>query len=206
MRALFVGGGTIGSVTPLLAVAEVLRVRDTAVDLRWWGTANGPERAVVAAADILFRAIPSGKLRRYWDVRNVTDLVRIAAGFMVACGAFLRWRPQVVIGAGGYVQVPVCWAAWVFRIPVYVHQQDVHVGFANQLVAWCASAISVTFPETATAFRGRGVVVGNPVRSAILAARDIDPHAARQRFGVAPDRPTVLVLGGGTGARAINDL
>lgn len=207
MRVLFAGGGTMGSVTPLLAVAEALRAREPRVELRWWGTAHGPERPVVTAAGIPFRSLPAGKLRRYWDIRNIGDPFIVLCAFMLACARLLMERPHAVVGGGGYVQVPVLWAAWVFRIPSLVHQQDVRPGLANRLVAWCAAAITVTFPETAAAMRHRSaVVVGNPVRTVILAARGITPDDARRRFGFTSERPTVLVLGGGTGAVAINTL
>jgi len=207
MRILFVGGGTLGSVTPLLAVGEALRARVPGVEFRWWGTRNGPERAVIAAAGIPFQSLPSGKLRRYWDVRNILDVVVIAYATGVAFVRFLRQRPSVVVGAGSFVQVPVAWAAWVLRIPVVIHQQDARAGLANRLAAPVATRITAVFPACAHAFGRRTVaVIGNPVRRAILDARALDPHDAKRRFGFSGDRPVLLIIGGGTGARALNEL
>ncbi|MBI4142622.1 glycosyltransferase [Candidatus Uhrbacteria bacterium] len=180
MRILLVGGGTLGSVTPLLAVAEELQrqktvsdtVSEKVSDTVFWGTRMGPERVLVEAMGIPFRSIPAGKLRRYWDARNLFDLFVVKWAFWVALVRLIRWRSSVVVGAGSFVQVPVLWAAWVLRIPIVIHQQDVRPGLANRLVAPFARAITATFPETARMFRGRPVtVVGNPVRRAVLAAR-----------------------------------
>ena len=221
MRVLFVGGGTLGSVTPLLAVAEELRRQsviappelDTSREQRgtlecsFWGTRCGPERSLVESAGMLFHAIPAGKLRRYWDIWNILDLVVVMWALWVAFIRFMRWRPNVIIGAGSFVQVPVMWAAWVLRIPIAIHQLDVQPSFANRLVAPCAQHISAVFPVSVRAFGRKPVeVIGNPVRQSILAARRIESQTAKRRFGFRGDRPVLFVIGGGTGAQALNDL
>lgn len=218
MKVLMVGGGTLGSVTPLLAVAEELgcaRSRsgglqasthgDLKVAATFWGTRSGPERQFVEAAGIPFRSIPAGKLRRYWDLRNLLDFVVVKWAFWVALIRLIRWRPSVVVGAGSFVQVPVMWAAWVLRISIVIHQLDVRPSLANRLVAPFASKITVTFPASTKAFH-RAEVVGAPVRRTILAARDLNPREAKRHFGFTGDRPVLLILGGGTGAQALNEL
>lgn len=210
MRVLFVGGGTLGSVTSLLAVAEkmtpgVLRNGEKTHGVIFWGTRRGPERQLVEAAGIPFRSIPAGKLRRYWDLRNLLDLVVVKWAFWVAFVRLIRWRPSVVVGAGSFVQVPVMWAAWLLRIPIIIHQLDVRPSLANRLVAPFATRITVTFPASAKVFRC-AEVVGAPVRRAILAARDMDQREAKRYFGFSGDRPVLLILGGGTGAQALNEL
>ncbi|MFH1098955.1 MAG: UDP-N-acetylglucosamine--N-acetylmuramyl-(pentapeptide) pyrophosphoryl-undecaprenol N-acetylglucosamine transferase [Candidatus Uhrbacteria bacterium] len=206
MRILFVGGGTLGSVSPLLAVAEEIRARETTAELRWWGTRSGPERLLIEAAGMPFRALPAGKLRRYFDVRNFLDVPIIVGAFFAALIRLLQWRPDVIVGAGSFVQVPVMWAAACFRIPIVIHQQDVRPGFANRLVAPFAAAITATFQESTQAFGRHVEVIGNPVRRAVLDARNISPTEARRKFGLDPERATVLILGGGTGAQALNEL
>lgn len=210
MHILFVGGGTLGSVTPLLAVAEELhrqsQISNLKFQISFWGTRSGPERVLVAAYKIPFVTIPSGKFRRYWDVQNVSDSFIIFWAFLVSCVRFLRQRPSIVVGAGAFVQVPVMWAAACFRIPIVIHQQDVRPGLANRLVAPFASAITTTFRESARVFGQRVEVIGNPVRRAMLDMRMRDPYAARQHFGLPANVPVVLVVGGGTGAQQINTL
>ncbi|MBI2482587.1 glycosyltransferase [Candidatus Uhrbacteria bacterium] len=207
MHVLFVGGGTLGSVTPLLAIVEELRDRVHGVRCSWWGTRLGPERAVIAAAGIPFRAIPSGKFRRYWDLQQMIDPFRILAAGVVALARLSRDRPDVVVGAGAFVQVPVMWAARLLRIPVMIHQQDVRPGLANKLVAPIAQIITGVFPAHVVAFGARPVrIVGNPVRRAMRSMSSISSGQAKQLLGFPPHLPLVLVLGGGTGAQALNVL
>lgn len=211
MRILFVGGGTLGSVTPLLAVAEELgrefEISNLKFEIRFWGTHNGPERELVEAAGIPFRSIPSGKLRRYWDLRNVFDAFAVFAAFWIALIRLLCERPSAVVGAGGFVQVPVMWAAWALRIPIVIHQQDARSGLANRLVAPFAARITAVFPFGTRAFGGRAIeIIGNPIRRSVLAAQSLDSGGAKRHFGFGGDRPVLLVLGGGTGAQALNDI
>ncbi|MDO8599351.1 MAG: UDP-N-acetylglucosamine--N-acetylmuramyl-(pentapeptide) pyrophosphoryl-undecaprenol N-acetylglucosamine transferase [bacterium] len=210
-NVLFVGGGTLGSVTPLLAVAEAtqrkFQIPDSRFQILFLGTRRGPERAIVEAAGIPFRAIPAGKLRRYWDLRNLLDVFVIAWAFVVALSLLLRRRPDVVAGAGSFVQVPVMWAAWVLRIPIVIHQLDVRPSLANRLVAPLATSITAVFSGSAHAFGRRTVeIIGNPIRSHILSARTINAREAKRRFGFSGDRPVLLVIGGGTGAQSLNEL
>jgi UDP-N-acetylglucosamine--N-acetylmuramyl-(pentapeptide) pyrophosphoryl-undecaprenol N-acetylglucosamine transferase len=210
MRVLLVGGGTLGSVTPLLAVAEAINeseISNLKFEIRFWGTRRGPERQLVEAAGIPFRSIPAGKLRRYWDLRNILDTFVIAWAFIVALVRLIRERQSVVVGAGSFVQVPVMLAAWFLRIPIVIHQLDMRPSLANRLVAPFATRITVTFQQTRWAFPIQKVaIVGTPVRPFILATRRHDQRAARERFALPLDIPTILAIGGGTGAKEINDL
>ncbi len=204
MRVLFVGGGTLGSVTPLLAVAEEFQRQKKTPGVFFWGTRNGPEPQLIEAAGIPFRSLPAGKLRRYWDLRNILDLVVVKWAFWVALIRLIRERPSVVVGAGSFVQVPVMWAAALLRIPIIIHQLDVRPSLANRLVAPFARHITAVFQESARALGRRVAVIGNPVRRAVLNARRRDSSTARHRFGLPADVPVLFVLGGGTGAQKVN--
>lgn len=206
MNVLFVGGGTLGSVTPLLAVAEHVRTGTEPSAMTFWGTSRGPERQIVEAAGIPFCTIPAGKFRRYVDVRNISDLFVMKWAFWVTLARFVRHRPSVVVGAGSFVQVPVMWAAWFLRIPCVILQLDVRPGLANRLCARIARAIGVTFAASAAAFGRKARVVGAPVRRSVLDARIMDQCEAKRVFGFAGDRQVLLVLGGGTGSQALNHL
>lgn len=201
---ILAGGGTGGSVVPLLAVAEELRRLQPDRRLLFVGTAGGPVRQLVTRAGLPFETIPAGKWRRYPSLTTFLDLVRIVAGVVVALRLLRRERPAMVVSAGGYVAVPVVWAAWLLRIPSLIHQQDLRPGLANRLMAPWASRITVTFPETARRFSpSRTSVTGNPVRASILHG---DPTRARFHFGIHDDLPVILCLGGGTGALSLNHL
>jgi len=203
-KIVFTGGGTLGSVTPLLAVAAVIRRSEPRAELAWIGTKNGPESRLVREAGIEFRSVSSGKFRRYLSWSNFTDLFRIARGFFEAWTLLGRWRADVVVSAGGFVAVPVVWAAALRRIPVHVHQMDIGPGLANRLSVPFAASVSVSLKRSLADFpRRRTVWTGNPVRQELFSG---SADEARRIFGLEPGVPVVLVLGGGTGAIGLNDL
>lgn len=204
ISAVFCGGGTLGPVTPLLAVAKEIAAREPGASIAWVGTADGPEARLVAAAGIPFHSVSAGKLRRYFSWSNFTDLLRIVRGFFQAFALLRRLRADVVVSAGGFVAVPVTWAAGLMRIPVHVHQQDVRPGLANKLSLPFAASLSVALERSLADFANRRPTwTGNPVRREILAG---SREEAVRTFGLDAAMPTVLVLGGGTGAAGLNAL
>ncbi len=201
---LMAGGGTLGSVTPLLAIAGKLRERDANVSLAWIGTPDGPERLVVESQRIPFYKLSSPKLDRYRTWTWPLLPFRLAISFLHALRLLYVVKPHMVFSAGGYVSVPVAWAAWVMRIPVWLHQLDTLPLLASKAIAPVAKKISVTFEETAAAFSAKKtVVVGTMVRQAL---RKGDKSVALKRYGFDEAKPTVLVIGGGTGAASVNEL
>src|SRR5262245_32095573 len=106
MRVLLAGGGSGGSVTPVLAVAEALRARRPGTAFLLVGTLEGPERALAAAAGVPFAAVATGKLRRYLDWQNLLDAGRVPLGVAQAAALVRRFRPHVAFGAGGFAAVP----------------------------------------------------------------------------------------------------
>lgn len=203
LRVLLAGGGSGGSATPLLAVAEALQQRlDGNIRLLYVGTARGPERALAARVGLPFVAVRAGRLRRYLDWRHLVDPFLLALGCLDALAVVRRFRPHVACSAGGFAAVPPTLAARALGVPALVHQQDLEAGLANRLLAPLAGRVTLAFPASRVWFP-RGVVTGNPVRRAILGG---DAARARARFGLAPDLPTLLVTGGGTGALALNRL
>lgn len=203
-KIILSGGGTLGSVTPLLGLAGLIRQRYPEVELQWVGTETGPEKTLVEEAQIDFVAIPSGKWRRYSSWENVRDFWRVTRAFFVSLKILWQTRPQVCISAGGYVSVPLHFAAWLMGIPTWIHQLDVRVGLANRLMAPFARVITTGLPETVQKFKkNRAHALGNPVRTEMLEGTRV---AAQQFFKLQPDRSTVLFLGGGTGAERLNEL
>jgi UDP-N-acetylglucosamine--N-acetylmuramyl-(pentapeptide) pyrophosphoryl-undecaprenol N-acetylglucosamine transferase len=204
MRVLLAGGGSGGSATPVLAVAEALRARDAAVQISYVGTSGGPERALVEAAGIPFYSVPTGKLRRYIDVQNIWDVGNVALGVLRSLRLVRRLRPDVAFGAGGFACVPPLWAARLSGVPVHIHQQDVVPGLANKLLIPAAASISVTFPESLGRFPAlKTSVVGNPVRRIVLEGKR---DRFFEQFKLDPLVPLVLITGGGTGALRLNQL
>lgn len=203
-RILMTGGGTLGPVTPLLAVVAEWRKRAPEVQVFWIGTPAGPERVLVESNKIPFYQLNAPKFdrARWWKLPLVP--------FLFAISCIRSWQlltelePQLVMSAGAYVSVPVTWMAWLKGIPVSILQLDVVPSLANKLMAPVAKRISVTWPESAAAFpAAKTEIVGGMARKFVK----VGEHGmARERYGFSVDKPTVLVMGGGTGAARINEL
>jgi len=207
MKVLFTGGGTMGSVTPLIAVAEELKNRDPSNDYYWLGTKQGPEKEVIKNYNIEFKAICSGKLRRYFSWLNFLDIVKVIVGLIQSLVLLIKWKPQIIISAGGFTAVPVVWAGWLLNIPSLIHQQDIKVGLANKLCAWPAKQITVCFTDSLKQFKqNKTELVGNPIREEFKLIKDKSTDRLYKKYNLKRDLPVVLIVGGGTGAKAINNL
>ncbi len=203
MKILLSGGGTLGPVSPLLAIAEIYRQYDPTVSLLWVGTKNGPERQLVEEQNIKFITIRNGKWRRYLSLLNVVDLFRLVAAFFQSLIILMKEKPDLLISAGGYVSVPLHAVAVLFGIPCWVHQQDVGVGLANKLMFLKAKKITAALGETAGKLpKGRTEWIGNPSRSLEVG----DRSEARKKFNIPESAPVIFVFGGGTGSNHLNQL
>ena len=169
----------------------------------WIGSRDGVEARRAAEQSITYYAIPTGKLRRYWAWRNVSDLaVNVPAGVLAAHRLVRRLRPRVVLATGGFVALPVVAGAALARVPIVVHEQTAVPGLANRLAARLAQRVAVSFADSARHFGGASVVVtGNPLRPDLRAGTRADAIA---RFGLDPALPLIYVTGGALGAHAIN--
>lgn len=199
------GGGTAGHVFPGLAVIE--EISNEAVAVVWIGSRRGIEREIVIARGISYIAIPSGKLRRYFSLRNVADVFRVCAGIVVSFFVLARLRPACIFSKGGFVAVPPVIAARILRISVVTHESDYDPGLATRIITRFATRVCVAYPETARFFPARYssriVVTGNPVRSAITRG---EAERGRGFIGLNESFPVVFVLGGSLGAVQINEL
>jgi UDP-N-acetylglucosamine--N-acetylmuramyl-(pentapeptide) pyrophosphoryl-undecaprenol N-acetylglucosamine transferase len=203
-RVLLVGGGSGGSATPVIAVAERLRELPPAVELLLVGTSDGPERELARTAGLRFAAVPSGKLRRYWSWQNLLDPLRVGAGVAASAVLVRKFQPRAAFGAGGFASVPPLAAAALLGCPVHIHQQDARPGLANRLLKPLARSYSVSLPISLSHFPlDRTTLAGNPVRPSVLVGQ---PARAVSRFELDPYLPLVLVTGGGTGALHLNRL
>ena len=214
MKIIMAGGMTGGPVSPLIAIAN--KIRETYPDSKFIliDQVNSVGQQLADKNQIVFQAVYAGKLKRYWSLSNLFAPFLTIIGFFQALFLILKLRPDIAIGAGGYVQVPVLWAAWLCRVPVLIHQQDIHPGLANLLCASIAKKITVTFsrsvaffPEGLTPFiknsYSKIVVTGNPVRQL---NSNLSRAEALAHFKLKNTLPIVLIFGGGSGAAAINEL
>lgn len=206
MKLLLTGGGTLGSVSPIIAVIQKLQAQSSRIEILWIGTKKGPEKNLVAHYNFKYKHISAGKLRRYVSFHNLTDSIKILLGFLKSCWLIYKFKPYVIIGAGGFVQVPVIYAAGMFfkKTKIIIHQQDIKAGLANKLCTKFADKITVSIQKSLSDFpQDKTVLTGNPYRKEILIG-DIDQ--ALKLFHLTQNLPTVLILGGGIGALALNRL
>ncbi|MCL2422075.1 MAG: glycosyltransferase, partial [Defluviitaleaceae bacterium] len=146
MKIVLTGGGTAGHVTPNIALLPALERRG--FEVHYIGSHTGIERELISRCGIKYYGIASGKLRRYFDLKNVTDIFRIVKGLGDAAKLLRRIKPDIVFSKGGFVVVPVAMAARMLGIPVVIHESDITPGLANRLIIPYAKSICVSFPET----------------------------------------------------------
>ncbi len=207
MKILFCGGGTLGSVVPLMAVAEELKDRRPDFEYIFVGTLNGPEKEIVKDYNMDFYGVHSGKLRRYFSWQNFFDIFYIMVAFFEAIYLIIKLRPKVIVSAGSYVAVPVVWAGAMLGVPGLIHQQDVRVGLANRLCALVAHKTTLCFKESLVKFKtNKSLVVGNPVRQAIKYPDQDSLERVKKELALGDHLPIVLVMGGGTGALKLNQI
>jgi len=203
MKILFSGGGTLGPVSPLLAIYEQYKAHNTDCEFVWVGTKTGPEKDLVESYSIPFFSIVSGKLRRYVTLYNVVDFFKIIFSFFQSVILLWQEKPSFLISAGGFVSVPLHYAAFILGIPTWIHQQDYNVGMANKMMAPVASKITVALQKSIKDFPKKNAEwVGNPVRD--LSVSNIND--SYKKFGFNKNQKVILAFGGGTGSSRINDL
>jgi len=195
MKIILIGGGTLGSVSPLIAVWQRLGKKDAELQTLFVGTDAGPEKEFVARYQIAYRAISAGKLRRYFSWNTFLDFFRILFGCLQSFFILRKFRPDVIFSAGSYVAVPPVWLARFFKTKVVLYQPDLKIGLANKLCQKNADLIFTAFPETNSQFSGQAESVGAVLRAEIGLVKNNDSKTEN-----------ILVLGGGTGSASINNL
>jgi UDP-N-acetylglucosamine--N-acetylmuramyl-(pentapeptide) pyrophosphoryl-undecaprenol N-acetylglucosamine transferase len=195
------GGGSAGHVTPNIALLP--RLQALHLDIHYIGQQAAIERDLIAPLYIPYHAISAGKLRRYLDLKNLTDIFRVGWGFLQAFAILRKLQPDVVFSKGGFVSCPVVWAAWLLRIPVVIHESDLTPGLANKLSAPFATRICYSFPETAAHLSGeKAICTGIPIRDVL---RSGNPDKGRKLCHFSDQKPVLLIIGGSLGAQAINE-
>ncbi|MCC6488601.1 MAG: undecaprenyldiphospho-muramoylpentapeptide beta-N-acetylglucosaminyltransferase [Candidatus Hydrogenedentes bacterium] len=203
MRILVTGGGTGGHTSPATAIIEELQRRDPRLAVLWVGRTGAIESRVAASLTIPFRGLAvEGWPRRRTPRRAWVALKLLWAG--AKSWLYIRkFKPQAVLGVGGYVSLPVMWVAQRMGIPTVLHEQNRLLGVTNRILAQKATRIFLSFAETQGEYpKDRARVVGNPVRAAFASPRS--QAEAREAFGLDPSIPVVLVSGGSQGAHSIN--
>ena len=204
MLAILSGGGTAGHINPALALAEELT--DRGIDVCFAGTPDGIESRLVPAAGIPFMPFEAAGFNRSHPLSLITSSLKVMKSARAARKWFKDVQPDVVVGFGGYVSIPVAMAAERMGIPVVLHEQNSVMGMANKSLATKAAAVCVTYGHTMGSLSpevcSRTVITGNPVRRSVLEATR---EEGREMLGVPDDATMLLVFGGSLGAQRIND-
>ncbi|MBQ8306710.1 MAG: undecaprenyldiphospho-muramoylpentapeptide beta-N-acetylglucosaminyltransferase [Blautia sp.] len=198
---ILTGGGTAGHVTPNIALIPFLRERG--YQISYIGSYNGIEKKLIEELGIPYYGIASGKLRRYFDLKNMSDPFRVLKGYGEARTLLHKLKPNVVFSKGGFVTVPVVAAAARYRIPAIIHESDMTPGLANKLSFSSATRICCNFPETVAQLpAAKAVYTGTPIRQELLTG---SADAGRAFCGFTADKPVLMVIGGSLGAASVNE-
>lgn len=199
-KIILTGGGTAGHVTPNLALVDTLR--ELGYEIEYIGSYEGIEKTLTADYGLTYYGIATGKLRRYFDVKNFTDPFRVIKGFLQASKLMKKIKPDVVFSKGGFVSVPVVVAAGRRHIPVIIHESDMTPGLANKISFKYATKICCNFPETVNNLpKDKAVHTGSPIRKELFSG---DREKAKAFCGFKDDKPVIMVMGGSLGALAVN--
>lgn len=204
MRALLAGGGTGGHIYPALAIAEAIKRSDTSAVFRFVGTKHGLEADLVPHSGYNLDFIRLYGFQRRISLRNFQNIFLLSKSLLDARRILRNFRPDVVIGTGGYVCGPVLLMAALLGIPTMIQEQNAFPGVTNRILSRFVDVVALGYEEAAKKFpvgRAKLVTTGNPVRQDLKRA---NRQEALQHFGFRPDLPTVLITGGSQGARSIN--
>lgn len=199
-KIVMTGGGTAGHVTPNIAL--IPRLRELGYDIDYIGSYEGIEKKLISEFGIPYYGVATGKFRRYFDPKNFSDPFRVIKGCSEAKKILKQLKPNVIFSKGGFVSVPVIWAAAGLKIPCIIHESDLTPGLANKLCIPKATKICCNFPETLKYLPAdKAVLTGSPIREELLKG---NKEAAYKLCGFDNSRPVIMIMGGSQGASAIN--
>lgn len=204
MRVVLTGGGTGGHIYPALAIGREVSERQPGSSLLYIGTSRGLESRIVPEQGIAFEDITITGFRRSLSWENVRTVMRFVQGVRRSKQLLRKFKPDVVVGTGGYVCGPVVYAASRLGIPTLIHEQNVIPGLTNKFLSRYVDAVAVSFAESVAHFNKCPNVAfaGNPCATRVLQA---DSSKGFASLGLLPETPFVLVVGGSGGAKALND-
>lgn len=200
-RIILTGGGTAGHVTPNIALLP--KLKEEGYDVHYIGSYDGIEKKLISDFNIPYYGISSGKLRRYFDIKNFTDPIKVLKGLKEALKIMRELKPDLVFSKGGFVSVPVVYAAKRLKVPVIIHESDMTPGLANKLSLPFASKVCCNFPETIEYLPNqKAVLTGSPIRQELLSGNKL---AGLKLCDFTANKPVIMVIGGSMGAVAVNN-
>lgn len=201
-KIIMTGGGTAGHVTPNIALMPALK--ESGYSISYIGSYAGMEKELIQAQNIPYYGISSGKLRRYFDIKNFSDPFKVLKGYGQAISLMRRIKPDVVFSKGGFVSVPVVLAAKACHIPAIIHESDITPGLANRIAIRGAQKVCCNFPETLKYLpESKRVLTGSPIRRELFTG---NADAALRLCGFPNhSKPVLLIIGGSSGSKIINE-
>jgi len=208
IKIVFTGGGSGGHTMPAVSLINSLKEKSSKdnkkIEILYIGSHNGIEKEIVQKNHINYRSISTGKLRRYFSIKNFIDLFRIVKGLVDSFFILKKFKPNLLFSTGGFVAVPPVVVANLLGIKTVIHEQTIDAGLANKISSKFADKVCLTFKESEKYFpKNKVIVTGIPLREKIYQS-DID--GAKKRFGFDYSRPTVFFTGGGLGCHTLNKI
>lgn len=200
-RIILTGGGTAGHVTPNIALLPSLKKEN--FEVIYIGSYDGIEKKLMKNIGVKYYGISTGKLRRYFDVKNFTDPIRVLKGYFEASSLIKELKPDIIFSKGGFVSVPVVIAAKRRKVPCIIHESDITPGLANKISIPFTDKVCVNFPETLNHIpEEKAVLTGTPIRKELFAGSKIK---GLDFCGFSLNKPVILVMGGSSGAQTVNE-
>lgn len=203
MRYLISGGGTGGHVNPGLAIAKEIMKNEPDAEILFVGTKNGLEDKLVPREGFNIQYIEVSGFKRKLSMDTVRTLSKLIKSFGAIKKIIREFKPDAVIGTGGYVCGPVVLSAALKKIPTLIHEQNAFPGVTNKILSRYVDAVAISFEEARQRFKGKARVImtGNPVRAELFMQ---DRDEARKKLNIPHDRPLVVIFGGSLGAEHLN--
>lgn len=199
-KIVLTGGGSAGHVTPNIALLPSLQ--EAGYEITYMGSYDGIEKKLIGDFELPYVGISTGKFRRYFDLKNLTDPFRVVKGFSEARKFLKGYRPDVVFSKGGFVSVPVIRAAASLDIPCIIHESDMTPGLANKICIPVAQKVCCNFPETLKMLpEDKAVLTGSPIRAELAQGNKL---AGLDMCGFHANTPVIMVIGGSQGAANVN--
>lgn len=206
MKVLLSGGGTGGHVYPAIAIANKIKEENPDAEILFVGTEKGIESEIVPKYGYELKTVTVQGFKRKIDLDNVKRVVKLFKGLEQSRKVVKKFKPDIVIGTGGYVSGPVLFNAAMSKVPTVVHEQNSFPGVTNKILAKMVTTVLTSFEDSHQRFpegtRDKLVLTGNPVRKEILVARK---SIARRNLGISEDKKMVLCYGGSGGSEEINE-
>lgn len=203
MKILFSGGGTLGSVTPLLAIIDYIKKHHPKDEIFWVGTKDGIEKKFFQDTNVKFYSIHSAKLRRYFSLQNFVDIFKFILSLFEASKILNEIQPDVLFSAGAYVSVPLVIMGKLMGKKIIIHQQDIKVGLANKIMSHLADKITVSFPESRKKFKGPTILTGNACRFHNYVQK-LSREKILNKYNLKENKAILLILGGSSGSQRVN--